>query len=104
MLCLWSRRGVWGNSDAELAMKQEAPHFNEGRSHITNPCYAASDPSVSLSLSRSQSSVKCYMADTGLLCALALANGATTAEELYRNVLLGNVSINEGMLVENFVA
>ena len=58
---------------------------------------------MSLSLSRSQSSVKCYMADTGLLCALALANGATTAEELYRNVLLGNVSINEGMLVENFV-
>ena len=44
------------------------------------------------------------MADTGLLCALALANGATTAEELYRNVLLGNVSINEGMLVENFIA
>jgi len=85
-------------------MKQEAPHFNEGRSHITNPCFAASDPSVSLSLSRSQSSVKCYMADTGLLCALALANGATTAEALYRNVLLGNVAINEGMLVENFVA
>lgn len=48
--------------------------------------------------------MKCYMADTGLLCALALANGATTAEELYRNVLLGNVAINEGMLVENFVA
>ena len=71
---------------------------------ITNPCFAASDPSVSLSLSRSQSSMKCYMADTGLLCALALANGATTAEELYRNVLLGNVAINEGMLVENFVA
>lgn len=44
------------------------------------------------------------MADTGLLCALALANGATTAEALYRNVLLGNVSINEGMLVENFIA
>ena len=33
MLCLWSRRGVWGNSDAKPAMKQEAPHFNEGRSH-----------------------------------------------------------------------
>ena len=26
--------GVWGNSDAELAVKQEAPHFNEGRSHV----------------------------------------------------------------------
>ena len=36
MLCLWSRRGVWGNSDAELAVKQEAPHFNEGRSHRVN--------------------------------------------------------------------
>ena len=33
MLCLWSRRGVWGNSDAELAVKQEAPHLREGRSH-----------------------------------------------------------------------
>ena len=26
--------GVWGNSDAKPAVKQEAPHSNEGRSHI----------------------------------------------------------------------
>ena len=34
MLCLWSRRGVRGNSDAKPAMKQEAPNFTEGRSHL----------------------------------------------------------------------
>ena len=28
--------GVWGNSDAEFAVKQEAPHLSEGRSHCVS--------------------------------------------------------------------
>lgn len=71
---------------------------------ITNPCFAADDPSIGLSLSRSKSSVKCYMSDTGLLSTLALANRVITEENLYQSLVSGSLSLNEGMLVENIVA
>lgn len=71
---------------------------------IANVCYAATDPSVGLGLSMDQSSVKCYMADTGLLVTLALSMGAVGEEEVYRGVLRGDIGINEGMLTENVVA
>ena len=71
---------------------------------VANICYAASDPSVGLSLSMEQTALKCYMADTGLLVTLALANGRETGEDVYRRVLRGDIGINEGMLTENVVA
>lgn len=40
----------------------------------------------------------------GLALRLSLGKRRNHCEELYRNVLLGNVAINEGMLIENFVA
>jgi hypothetical protein len=70
---------------------------------IANLCFAASDPSVGLSLSMDQSSLKCYMADTGLLVSLAFADGGAIDESVYRAVLLDDIGINEGMLVENVV-
>ena len=71
---------------------------------IANICYAADDPSVGLSLSFDQTSLKCYMADTGLLVSLAFADGIETEENVYRTVLRGDIGINEGMLTENIVA
>ena len=71
---------------------------------IANICYASTDPSVGLGLSVEQTSLKCYMADTGLLATLALSTGATDEEGVYRAVLRGDVGLNEGMLVENVVA
>ena len=71
---------------------------------IANICYAASDPSVGLSLSMEQTSLKCYMADTGLLVSLAFADDVLTDESVYRNVLRGDIGVNEGMLTENVVA
>lgn len=71
---------------------------------ITNACFASTDPSIGLNLSRTKSSLKCYMADTGLLTTLALSTGMVTSEDIYRNVLLGKIAINEGMLTENIVA
>ena len=71
---------------------------------ITIPCFASTDPSVGLALSRDSSALKCYMADTGLLAAMALLTSNATKEDLYRNVLFGNLSLNEGMLTENLVA
>ena len=71
---------------------------------IANLCFAAADPSVGLSLSMNQSTLKCYMADTGLLVTFALADNALTGEDVYRSVLRGEIGLNEGMLTENVVS
>ena len=71
---------------------------------ITNDCFNSTDPSVGLSISEDHSTVKCYVADTGLLTTLALADSATTGNSLYRDILLERIEINEGMLTENVVA
>lgn len=71
---------------------------------IANICYAAADPSVGLALNMEQSALKCYMADTGLLVTLAFSDNDETGDEVYRAVLLDDIGINEGMLVENVVA
>ena len=73
-------------------------------SRTVNLCRAVSDPAVGLALSEDAAAFKCYMADTGLLCAHAFADRAATPNELYRQVLLEKLSVNEGMLVENVVA
>lgn len=71
---------------------------------IANVCYAAADPSVGLALSMEQTSLKCYMADTGLLVSLAFSDSDETSDGVYRSVLLDDIGLNEGMLVENVVA
>ncbi len=71
---------------------------------IANVCYAACDPSVGLSLNMDKTSLKCYMADTGLLVSLAFADDIHTDESVYRLVLRGDIGVNEGMLTENIVA
>ena len=88
--------------DARMRAYEEAfMWLNDAQ--ITIPCYGVSDPSVSLALSR-ESLLKCYMADTGLLATMALITSNVTKEDLYRNVFLGKIAINEGMLTENIVA
>lgn len=59
---------------------------------------------MGLALSRDSSALKCYMADTGLLATMSLLTSNATKEDLYRGVLFGKLSLNEGMLVENVVA
>ena len=71
---------------------------------ITNDCFNSTDPSVGLSISEDHSTVKCYAADTGLLTTLALADSEQTGSNLYRDILLERIEINEGMLAENVVA
>ena len=71
---------------------------------IANVCYASNDLGVGLSLNMERSSLKCYMADTGLLVTLAFADGDVTDEGVYRSILRGNIGVNEGMLVENVIA
>ena len=69
-----------------------------------NLCTLCTDPSIGLGLSENDGAVKCYMADTGLLASMALASSDSALSGIYRQVLMGDVEINEGMLMENAVA
>lgn len=71
---------------------------------IVNTCYNSTDPHVGLGLYEDRPTLKCYMADTGLLVSHAFADSRVTENSLYRDILLGKLEINEGMLVENVVA
>ena len=48
--------------------------------------------------------LKCYMADTGLLISQAFDENSIVSEELYKKLLFDKLEVNEGMLVENIVA
>ena len=71
---------------------------------VINVCYSASEPSVGLRLKLDDSTLKCYMGDTGLLISLAFDEKTIESEELYRKLMLDKLEINKGMLVENVVA
>lgn len=71
---------------------------------ISVMCLGASDPSVGLAATADEGSFKCYMADTGLLISQLFADNEETPHELYRDILLGKLEINEGMFTENVVA
>lgn len=45
--------------------------------------------------------VKCHMGDTGLLLAMAFSGVGSMIPEVYRQVLLGDEGVNEGILAEN---
>lgn len=71
---------------------------------IVNNCYNATEPTVGLSMSLEHSTRKCYMADTGLLITHSFMDDKFTDNELYRDILLDHLHVNEGMLMENIAA
>ena len=71
---------------------------------VVNNCYNATDPNVGLSMSQEHSTRKCYMGDTGLLVTHAFMDDTFMDNDLYRDILLDHLHVNEGMLLENIVA
>ena len=71
---------------------------------VINNCYNATEPTVGLSMSEEHTTRKCYMADTGLLVTHSFMDDKFTDNELYRDILLDRLHVNEGMLMENIVA
>lgn len=71
---------------------------------VVNNCYNATEPTVGLSMSEEHATRKCYMADTGLLVSHSFMDDAFADNELYRDILLDKLHVNEGMLMENIVA
>ena len=71
---------------------------------IINLASNVDDPSAAFNLSISDPSFKCYMMDTGLLISLAYKDRPYLDNEIYKNILLDKLHVNEGMIVENMVA
>lgn len=76
--------------------------LNEAK--IVNLCYNTTEPSVGLRLNDDRTTLKCYMADTGLLISHAFDEKGIVSEAIYRKLLLGKLEINQGMITENLVA
>lgn len=71
---------------------------------LVNNCYNATEPGVGLAMSEEHNTRKCYMADTGLLVTYSFMDDKFSDNELYRDILLDRLHVNEGMLMENIVA
>ncbi len=72
---------------------------------VTNDCFNSTDPNVGLRMNEERTTVKCYMADTGLLVSHAFSDSRdSTSDGVYRDILLNKLEINEGMIAENVVA
>ena len=71
---------------------------------IVNICFNTTEPSIGLKLNDERTTLKCYMADTGLLISHAFDEKGLVSEEVYKKLLLGKLEINKGMITENLVA
>ncbi len=71
---------------------------------IANICYNSTTPSIGLKLNMDRLTLKCYMADTGLLISHAFDENGIVSEEIYKKLLFDKLEFNKGMIVENLVA
>lgn len=93
-------------SDIELGAsfsKFNDTFFWLDNSMIANECFNCTDPNVGLALNEDRTYLKCYMGDTGLLVSHAFTESEIETEDLYRQLILGRLSVNEGMIFENAV-
>ena len=71
---------------------------------IVNNCYNSTEPNVGLKMNMDRTTLKCYMADTGLLISHAFDENGIVTEELYKKLLFDKLEVNKGMIIENVVA
>lgn len=71
---------------------------------IANICYNSTAPNIGLKLNMDRMTLKCYMADTGLLISHAFDENGIVSEEIYKKLLFDKLELNKGMIVENIVA
>ena len=90
-------------NDARFSQYDE-PFFWLDDSMICNLCYKCTDPNVGFALNKDDAEVKCYLGDTGLLVSLAFSENEISDQQLYKAIMDGKLSLNEGMLYENMIA
>lgn len=71
---------------------------------IVNPCFCSTEPSIGLKLNMDRLTLKCYMADTGLLISHSFDENGLVSEEIYKKLLFDKLEVNQGMIMENMVA
>ena len=71
---------------------------------IVNMAYNTTAPNIGLGLNEDSATLKCYMADTGLLLSHAFSENEIPSENLYAKILTDKLEFNSGMIVENVVA
>ena len=91
------------NADARMREYEDAFVWLR-EAMVMNCCYRSSEPNVGLNINADHSTLKCYMADTGLLISLAFTESQLTSEQIHARLLMDKLEINRGMLVENIVA
>lgn len=73
-------------------------------SMIGNECLNVTKPEVALELFADRSNFKLYLGDTGLLVTQIMKNRDATDEDLYKALIIDDLGINQGMILENMVA
>ena len=73
-------------------------------SMMGNECINVTKPEVALELFADRSNFKLYMGDTGLLVTQIMKSRDETDEDLYKALIIDNLSINQGLVIENMVA
>lgn len=90
--------------EGSYAEQYEETFFWLTDSMISNECFWCNDPNIGLSINEVRTYVKCYMGDTGLLVSHAFDENELLEDEVYKQILSGRLSMNEGMLYENVIA
>ncbi len=91
-------------NDRARYREYESSFFWLAESRVVNICYNSTAPDIGLRLNEERTTLKCYMADTGLLISHAFNLKTIMGNDLYLKLALGKLEVNEGMLMENVVA
>lgn len=91
------------SEDARMR-EYEGSFFWLDDARIINCCYNTTEPSIGLRLNEERTTLKCYMADTGLLLSHTFNARGIMSQEIYQKLMFDKLEINEGMLIENIVA
>lgn len=91
-------------AEGSNAEQYEETFFWLSDSMVCNECRRANDPNVGLSLNESDTYIKCYLGDTGLLVSHAFDENELLEDEVYKQILGGKLGLNQGMLYENMIA
>ena len=91
-------------AEGSNAEQYEETFFWLSDSMVCNECKRTNDPNVRLSLNESDTYIKCYLGDTGLLVSHAFDENELLEDEVYKQILGGKLGLNQGMLYENMIA
>ena len=105
LLSKHEKRVVFSNIvDGTFAEQYAETFFWLTDSMIVNECRKTDNPGIAPALNASETYIKCYMCDTGLLLSHAFNENELLENEVYKQILQDKLSLNEGMLYENLIA